>query len=134
MKLISKFLNRETISYLICGVLTTIVGFGSFALADYTGMGTAAANAISNGLAILFAYVTNKIYVFRSPSWAPRFVAAEFAKFCGARLIIFALETLLLLLLVDVLGFNSLLMKGLAMVLVVLGNYGFSKWMVFTKK
>jgi len=127
----TKYLNRETISYLIFGVLTTIIGLGSFALAVHVGLGTATANTVSTVLAVLFAYVTNKIFVFRSPGWGLKLLLVEFGKFCGARLVTFIMETLLLVLLVDVLGFHSVLMKGFTMVLVVLGNYILSKWVVF---
>ena len=126
-----KYLNRETISYLIFGVLTTIIGLGSFALAVYFGLGTAISNTISTVLAVLFAYVTNKIFVFRAPGWGLKLLIVEFGKFCGARLATFVAETALLVLLVDILGFNSVLMKGFTMALVILGNYILSKWVVF---
>jgi len=126
-----KYLNRETISYLIFGVLTTIIGLGSFALAVYFGLGTAISNTVSTMLAVLFAYFTNKIFVFHAPGWGLKLLIVEFGKFCGARLITFVAETALLVLLVDILGFNSVIMKGFTMVLVVLGNYILSKWVVF---
>ena len=131
--MIKKFLNYETASYLVCGVLTTIVGFGSFVLLVYMGFGTAAANTVSTALAVLFAYFTNKIFVFRSARWSIKFIAEEFAKFCSGRLVMFVCETLLLILLVDVLGLNSAIMKAFTMGLVVVGNYCFSKWIVFKK-
>ena len=126
-----KYLNRETISYLICGGLTTAVGLGSFALAVHIGAGTVVANTLSTVLAVLFAYVTNKVFVFRSRRWTIVFLAAEFTKFCGARLVTFVLETALLVLLVDVFGLNSFIMKTLTMVLVIIVNYILSKRMVF---
>ena len=131
--MIKKILNYETISYLICGVLATIVGFGSFVLLVYADFSTAAANTFSTGLAVLFAYFTNKVFVFRSARWSIKFIAEEFVKFCSGRIVMFALETLLLILLVDALGFNSTFMKALTMILVVVGNYCFSKWIVFKK-
>ena len=111
-----------------------MVGLGSFALAIYFGIGTAAANTVSTVLAVLFAYVTNKIFVFRAPGWGLKHLILEFGKFCGARLVTFVVETALLLLLVDRLGLNSTLMKGFTMVLVVLGNYVLSKWLVFRNR
>ncbi|MCL2387143.1 MAG: GtrA family protein [Defluviitaleaceae bacterium] len=131
MKIFRKLVNRETISYLFFGVLTTVVGLGSFVIAIELGLSTAVANAVSNALAILFAYVTNKIFVFQSRNWAVKFLLVEFAKFCGARLIVAVLETLLLVLLVDVFGLHSTIMKFLTLCLVVVGNYIFSKWIVF---
>ena len=132
--MIKKILNYETVSYLVSGVLTTIIGFGSFVLFVNANIGTAASNTISTALAVLFAYFSNKIFVFRSARWGIKFIALEFAKFCSGRLVMFVCETLLLVLLVDALGFNSIVMKAFTMVLVVVGNYCFSKWIVFKTK
>ena len=133
LRMIKKLLNYETISYLICGALTTVIGFGSFVLLTFASFGIAASNTISTVLAVLFAYFANKVFVFKSKAWGIKFVAQEFARFCSARLVMFIAETLLLVLLVDALGFNSTLMKACTMVLVVVGNYCFSKWVVFQK-
>ena len=131
MKRVSTLMNRETISYLIFGGLTTVLAFASFALAVRMGIGTASANTVSTVLAVLFAYWTNKVFVFQSREWGLRFVAGEFLKFCSARVVTFVLETALLVLLVDIFGFDGVIMKGLTSVLVVIGNYIFSKWIVF---
>ena len=131
--MINKLLNYETISYLVCGALTTIVGFGSFVLLINANFGTAASNTISTVLAVLFAFFTNKIFVFRSARWSLKLVAREFAKFCSGRLVMFIAETLLLILLVDVIGLNSAIIKAFTMALVIVGNYCFSKWVVFRK-
>ena len=132
--MIKKILNFETISYLVCGGLATIVAFGSFVLLVYAGFGTAASNAGSTALAVLFAYFTNKIFVFKSTCWNIKFALAEFAKFCSGRFIMFVLETVLLVLLIDVMGLSSVIMKAFTMVLVVVGNYCFSKWVVFKQR
>ena len=131
--MIKKFFNYETASYLICGGLTTLVGFGSFVLLAYLGFSTAFANTVSTALAVLFAYFANKVFVFRSARWSLKFIAEEFAKFCSGRLVMFVVETSLLVLLVDIVGLNSALMKAFTLVLVVVGNYCFSKWIVFAK-
>ena len=61
-----KFVNRETISYLIFGVLTTLVDWISYAVFRHNGMNYRMATICCQAAAILFAYVTNKIWVFRS--------------------------------------------------------------------
>ena len=134
MKRLRTFINYETISYLFFGGLTTIVGFGSFVVFMYIGFNTTISNTISTILAVLFAYFTNKIFVFKSKGWGFWFTACEIAKFCSGRFVMFAAETLLLILLIDLLGFNSTIMKAFTMTLVVAGNYCFSKWIVFKKK
>ena len=131
--MIKKFLNYETISYLVCGLLVTVVGFGSFVLLIHLNFGTAASNTISSAMAILCAYFLNKVFVFKSTRWGIKFIAEEFAKFCSGRLLMFVLETVLLVLLVDIAGLSPTIMKALTMFLVVVGNYCFSKWVVFRR-
>ena len=131
---LTKVLNRESISYLICGGCTTILGLGIFSLAVFWGVETAIANTIATVIAVCFAYVVNKTIVFQSKNWRFKSVIREFAKFCSARFFTFASETALLLLLIDVLGFHSVLSKGFTSALVIVGNYMLSKWVVFRKK
>ena len=133
-KFLSKLLNKETINYLIFGVLTTIISNVTFNLARYIGFEVFSANLISNVLAITFAFFTNKIFVFESTSWKPLFVLGEIAKFFSTRFIAVFLETVLLVLLVNVLGFNDTLMKMFTSVLLIITNYVLSKWFIFRKR
>ena len=135
-KRFTHLLNYETVSYLFFGGLTTVVGLGSYAFfIYYFGMGAAVAGAVSNVLAIIFAFVTNKAYVFESPSWQPRILLPELVKFGAARALTFILDVLALALLVDMLGFNAMHIRLLTMVVIhFIGNYALSKWVVFTKK
>ena len=129
------FLTYETVSYLFFGGLATIVSIGSFALFIYLGMATAAANIASNILAIIFAFFTNKIYVFESPGWGVKVLLSEIVKFGASRAFTTIVETLALVLLVDVMGFNEMIMKLITMIVIqVMGNYVLSKWIVFTDK
>ena len=128
------FLNRETISYTIVGAMTTGVAFGSYAIAYHAGFGILAANTFSHVLAVIFAYITNKAFVFRSYDWSIKNVLREFGKFGAARIVSYVLETALLMYLVYVLGFNALISRGFTMILVVIGNYIFSKFIVFKSK
>ena len=131
MKQFKKILNYETISYLFFGGLNTVVGLGSFVALIHIGFGTTVSNTISTALAVLFAYFTNKIFVFKSAKWEPKFLLHEFIKFCSGRLVMFIIETLLLVLLINILDFNASIMKAFTMALVIAGNYCFSKWIVF---
>ena len=135
----------QQLLYLFFGVLTTIVNYISFAAALWL-LGTSAtlvANAVSFVLATAFAYVTNKRFVFRAPSWSPSVIAHEFAAFTGARLFSFALEELGLLIGVqglgvaryEWLGINGvLILKVILSFLSVLLNYLFSRYWIFRKK
>lgn len=130
--MMSKFCNRETISYLICGVLTTIVGFGVFWLCEVSGMHVALSNTISTIAAVIFAYFVNKIIVFRSVSWSIKVLVRELFAFFTGRFATYIMETLLLILLVDVFGFPGFICKVFTSILVVIGNYIISKKAVFT--
>jgi len=130
------FLNYETISYLLFGGLTTLVGLGFFTLFHYVmGTGVAVAGIASDVLAIIFAYFTNKIYVFLSPSWQPKILIPELVKFGASRALTVVLGNVALVLLVDILGFHAFVMRLLTIVFIhVIGNYFLSKWIVFSKK
>jgi len=129
------FFNYETVSYLFFGGLTTLVALGTYALFIYIlGMGVAMAGAVSNVLAIIFAFVTNKMFVFQSPGWRAVILLPELAKFGASRAFTAVVDVFVLVLLVDVMGLNPMIMRLLTMVVIhVIGNYALSKWLVFTK-
>lgn len=136
--LIKKICNRETISYLFFGVLTTIVSIGSYAFVRYlTGeamseaVGIMAANLISWVLAVAFAYITNKLFVFRAMSFNARVLIKEIAAFVGARLFSLGFEMLWLMITSVVLGFDDRICKILGQFAIVIMNYIFSKLFIF---
>lgn len=123
---------REIISYLFFGVLTTLVNWGSYwLLTDVLHIHYMAAAFIAQVLAILFAYVTNRRWVFESKVHGAKGVAAEMAKFFGARGISLVLDLLCMYLGVDLLSLNDKAVKVVSSVLVVIANYIFSKLFVF---
>ena len=73
----SKCINYETVSYVICGFLTTAVDFVSYGLFRRAGLGVGASHALSWLAAVLFAYVVNKWIVFRSYDLHPMHVLRE---------------------------------------------------------
>jgi len=124
----------DIFSYLIFGVLTTVVNYVVY-LPLYNGLGMSAtvSNAIAWVAAVAFAYLTNKPFVFKSYDWSMKTVVPELTKFVGCRIGSGAAETVILLLTVDILGWNGNLWKLLTSVLVVVLNYIFSKLIVFKK-
>jgi len=130
------FVNHETVSYLLFGGLTTLVSIGLFALFYYLiGMSVLVAGIASDVLAIIFAFITNKIYVFESPSWQPKILLPELIKFGASRALTVVLGIWALVLLVETLGLNAMAMRILTIVVIhVMGNYVLSKWIVFTDK
>ena len=137
--------KREALLYLLFGALTTLVNFISFYLIsllvgeEYYLITNLAAWLI----AVIFAYLTNKLIVFRALATSGRAIIREALEFLGARIFSLALEELGLFLLVDALGMGSIklgavsgqmIAKIILAVIVVLLNYLFSKFIIFKKK
>ena len=127
--------KREIILYILFGILTTAVNWAVCLPLHYKfGLSAAISNDIAWVAAVLFAYFTNKIFVFKNNDWKPKTLGVEMLKFFGARFLTGRLETGILYLTVDHLGFNVLLWKALTAVIVIVLNYIFSKLMIFRKK
>ena len=125
---------RDVIVYLVFGVLTTAVNYIVY-LPCYNvlGLSGSVSNAIAWVGAVAFAYLTNKPFVFRSHDWSAKTVIPELMKFVGCRVGSGVLETAIIFLTVDWLGWNGNVMKLLTSVLVVVLNYIGSKLLVFKK-
>ena len=124
---------RSTIMYLVFGVLTTVVNFIVYApLFNFVHWPAAVCNGIAWVAAVAFAYVTNKLFVFESKSWGSG-VLGELLRFVGSRVASGAVETVSLLLTVDILGWNGNIMKLLLAVFVIVFNYILSRFFVFRK-
>ncbi len=134
--------------YLIFGVLTTVVSWGSYALFEIL-FGTfisgsivlsAVANVLSWIVAVLFAYITNKLWVFKSKSFKGNVMMKELAAFVGSRLATGVLEwvgvPLLMVIGLDqpIFGIEGMLAKVIVSVVVVILNYILSKLFVFKNK
>ena len=126
--------HRDVLLYLIFGVLTTAVNYVVY-LPCYNvlGLSGSASNVIAWVGAVAFAYLTNKPFVFRSHDWSAKTVLPELAKFVGCRVGSGVLETAVIFLTVDWLGWNGNVIKLLTSVLVVVLNYIGSKLLVFKK-
>ena len=126
---------REVILYLISGALVTAVSWVTYYIPyNLLGLSNMVSEIISWVLAVAVAYVTNKIWVFKSDSWAMETVKPELTKFVSMRLFSGVLEWALMWLLVDKLGYDGMLMKILVSILVVIINYIASKLLIFIKK
>ncbi|MBO4835689.1 MAG: GtrA family protein [Lachnospiraceae bacterium] len=126
---------REIITYLFFGFVTTAVNYGVYALlVRGFHMDVVPANIIAWIVAMIVAFVTNKLWVFESKAHDFKTLAKEFVEFAIARLITLGIETLLLWIFVDKLGANDLIMKIITNVIVVILNYIFSKFIIFRKK
>ena len=125
----------EVLSYLIFGVLTTVANYLVYLpVYNFVGLSAALSNAIAWVVAVTFAYLTNKPFVFKSHDWSAKTVIPELTKFVGCRVASGAAETLILLVTVDILCWNGNIWKLVTSVLVVILNYIASKLVVFRKK
>ena len=124
----------DILSYLFFGVLTTVVNYVIY-LPCYNllGLSAAVSNVIAWAVAVAFAYLTNKPFVFKSHDWSPETVLPELAKFVGCRVGSGLLETGIIFLTVDCLLWDGNIMKLVTSVLVVILNYISSKLLVFKK-
>lgn len=125
---------KEVLMYLLFGGLTTLVSVGVFALFEsHFGLNEHISNVISWLTAVLFAFVTNRIWVF--PTKTKGFAAFIFqmAKFYGGRLFTLGVEELMLFVFVTKLQINAVLIKLIAQVIVVILNFVISKLFVFKK-
>lgn len=125
----------DILAYLFFGVLTTAVNYAVY-LPCYNllGMSAVVSNVISWIAAVAFAFLTNKPFVFKSHDWSAKTVFPELTKFVGCRVGSGLAETLILLLTVDILGWNGNLWKLFTQIMVVVLNYVGSKLLVFRKK
>ena len=120
--------------YLFFGVLTTVVSWLIyFPLHNIAGVSAMVSNAVSWAGAVVFAFLTNKPFVFQSHDWSSKTVLPEFMKFIGCRVGSGVAETVILLLTVDILHWDGNVMKIATSVLVVVLNYVGSKLVVFKK-
>ena len=126
---------REVIMYLIFGVLTTVIALASYYILTATVLNAEnavelqIANIISWIVGVLFAFFTNKKFVFESKNNAK----VEFPKFVGARIVTLLMDMLVMFVGVTLLTLNHKIMKLLAEVIVIVSNYIFSKLFVFKK-
>ena len=126
---------RSILIYLIFGVLTTAVNYLVYIpCLNLLGLKASVSNVIAWCVAVLFAFLTNKPFVFESKDWSAKTVVPEFTKFVGTRVASGLLETLILLVAVDMLGWNGVIWKLVPNVIVVILNYIGSKLLVFRRK
>lgn len=124
--------NEEIINYLVFGGLTTLVNVVVFFVFNsLLGVQYLIANAISIVLSILFAFFTNKKYVFKSETLTAQAWLKEFLLFCSFRLISAGFDMLSMWILVGGLELDSNLAKLATQFIVVVLNYFFSKWFIF---
>ena len=131
-KLILKMYENDVIRYIFWGGCTTLVNLVSFYLMRIAGLPLMADNIISIILAILFAYVVNSRFVFHDSCETLKDHIQPFVKFISARLVTMVIEVGGVWLLAVVMGFHDMVAKFCTQFLVLVLNYIFSKFLIFT--
>ena len=126
---------QEPILYIVFGVLTTLVNIlVYYLLADIASIYYLIANVIAWVVSVLFAFVTNKLFVFESTSWKSAVVFPEMGGFFLARVATGVVDMVLMWLLIDIIQTGDMFAKILVNVIVVVLNYVASKLWIFRKK
>ena len=140
---------KELIIYVVFGVGTTAVNFASYKIFNII-LGEdlyLVSNVIAWFICIIFAFVTNKIFVFESKSWKAKIILKEGSSFFASRILSFGIEEAGLFTLVDLVGMKdmsfdltiitisgNMVAKIIIGVVVVILNYILSKFVIFKKK
>lgn len=125
----------EVISYIFFGVLTTLINLATFwILSIVFNLETIAATVAAWIIAVAFAFITNKIWVFKSKTKTNQETTKEAVMFVIARLITLGIEVFLMWLMVDNFKQDKLIWKLLCNIITVILNYLFSKLIVFKEK
>lgn len=125
---------EEVINYLIVGGLTTVVSILIYALfTKLFHVNYMISNLISWIGSVLFAYVTNKKFVFKSKCENKKKVFTEIYQFFKYRVFSFIIDVLLMYVLVELITFDDMIAKVIVQIVVIILNYVFSKLFVFKK-
>lgn len=135
VEIVKKLYYNETMRYLFIGGCTTLVNLITFAVfCDVLDMNVTLGNVLSIILAILFAYVSNKIFVFSSKTEGLKDMFSELCRFVGGRLSTMAIEVGGVYLIYNMMGYPKMAAKLITQILVIIGNYFISKFFVFRNR
>lgn len=127
--------NKEILLYLFFGGLTFLVSISSYAVFNIRiGWNALTANIASWMLAVAFAYVTNRTWVFESSTDRGSNLIKEITSFVGGRIATLVFEELILFIFITELEMNSILIKIVAQVVVIALNYVISKFVFRPQK
>ena len=136
MKKLRELINKhwDMIAYMIFGVFTTAINYAVY-LPCYNilGLSAAVSNAVAWVVAVAAAFFTNKQFVFKSPDWSLKVVLPELTKFIACRAGSGLLETAILLVCVDWLGWDGNIVKAFTGIIAIVINYVGSKLLVFKR-
>ena len=136
MNTIFKFIlkYKDLISYAFFGVWTTVINIVTYYLLyNIFEFSNVLSNCIAWVVAVVFAYITNKLYVFNSKSFKFDLLLKEVISFFGCRFLTGVLDVVIMYLAVDVYSLNSTVWKIISNILVIIINFIAGKLVVFKK-
>jgi putative flippase GtrA len=127
--------KEEAIKYIFWGLLTTAINIISYAiLTKILKIDYMIATSIAWVLSVVFAFITNRLYVFKSYKKDLISVLIEFISFTFFRVLSYFLDILTMILLVKFIGIDDFVAKLATNILVIIFNYFASKYIVFKKQ
>lgn len=139
-KLISDLFTKykKYISYIFFGVLTTAVYFVTYYICRGLSLSPMPSTCIAWFCSVVFAFLTNKAFVFESKTETKGQFISELIKFFGSRLFSLLVDTLITYFFTEILhyttGIKEFIGKVVANVVVLILNFVLSQFLVFTKK
>lgn len=129
-ELINKY--KDVIPYAIFGVLTTLVNMGTYFIAAHIlYLPIMLSTVVAWILAVMFAYITNRIWVFHSEAMTRKDILKEMSSFFSCRLATGIVDWGCMLLFVDFMHMNDVVIKMFANIVVIILNYIASKLLIF---
>ena len=126
---------KETILYLIFGVLSTLINILVYFIASRVFyLNLIQSNMIAWVIAVIFAFVTNKFLVFQSKGLEKKVLLKEFSSFIGCRAFSCIVEIVLMYFMINLLKINDVIVKIITNIIVIIINYILSKILIFRKK
>ncbi|NLI91194.1 MAG: GtrA family protein [Peptococcaceae bacterium] len=124
--------KNEITNYIFFGIITTFVNIVCYTfLTKLLAFDFKTATTLAWLLSVSFAFITNKRYVFKSREKEFLILCKEFGTFLLSRMISYGLDIISMIFLVEIMGFDDLVSKMTANVLVIIFNYLASKLIVF---
>jgi len=125
--------HQEVMRYLVFGGISTIINIIVFVLLEYFGFSTLVSNTFAWIVSVIFAYFTNKMCVFYIKVNNKNELIKEISSFLGCRIFTLIIDEIYMYVTIDIFNFNSILMKIISNVIVIILNFIFSKLFVFKK-
>ena len=131
-KYFTKYISQ--ILYIFFGAITTFINIITYYICfDVLNISNVVSTIIAWIFSVIFAFITNKLWVFESKSWEPEVAMKELVSFISVRLLTGLFDLGIMYVGVDLLKFNGMLMKILSNVFVLIANYIGSKLFIFKK-